>query len=62
MSYVRRFIGLGGMIIRDLRVLGRIRVVALFVGLRGAPMCFSGFFVVLGGFVVVVFWHNRSNN
>ena len=48
------------MIVCDLRVLRRICVVALFMCLRGTPMCFSCFVVVLGSFVVVVFWHDGS--
>jgi len=31
------------------------------MGFRGAPMCFSGLVVVLGGFVVVVFRHFGSS-
>jgi hypothetical protein len=48
---------LGGMVVGQLRMLGRIRLIALFMGLCGSPMRFGSFFVVLGCLVVVVFWH-----
>jgi hypothetical protein len=48
------------MIIRDLRVLGRIRVSAVFMGFRGFPVRFRRRFVVFGCFVMVVFWHCGS--
>jgi hypothetical protein len=38
-------------------VLGRIRVLALFMRFCGFSMRFGSIFVMLGCLVVVVFWH-----
>jgi hypothetical protein len=38
-------------------MLGRIRLIAFFMGFCGVPMRFRSFVVVSCGFVVVVFWH-----
>jgi hypothetical protein len=45
------------MVVRYLRMLGSVGVFALFMGVCGLSMRFGRFFVVLGGFVVIVFWH-----
>jgi len=53
---------LGGMVVRQLGMLRRIRVFALFMGIRGCSVCFGGFVVVRGCFVVIVLWHCFSFN
>ena len=53
---------LGGMVVRNLRMLGSVRVFALFMGICGLSMRFGSFFVVFGGFVVVVFRHLVSSD
>jgi hypothetical protein len=57
MSGLRRFVGFAGMIVGHLGMLRRIRVLALFMGIRGGPVGFSGFLVMLGCLVMIVFGH-----
>ncbi len=45
------------MIVRYLRMLGSVGVLALFMGVRSFPMRLGSLFVVLSRFVVIVFGH-----
>src|SRR5665213_2355328 len=56
-STLRRFACFSRMVIRYLCVLGRVRVLALFMRFRGLSVRFGSIFVVSSRLVVVVFWH-----
>jgi len=56
-SAIGSFVILGGMVVRYLRMLGSVRMFALFMGIGRFSMRFSRFFMMLGCFVVIVFWH-----
>ena len=60
MRVLGRLVSFGGMVISQLRMLASMLRVAFFIRLCGVPMCFSGLFVVRGGFVVIVFGHYGS--
>jgi hypothetical protein len=45
------------MVVRYLRMLGRVSMFALIMGICGLSVRFGSFFMVLGSFVVVMFRH-----
>jgi hypothetical protein len=56
-SALGRFVSRGGVVVRYLRMLGSIRMFAFIMGISGFSMRFGSLFVVLGCFVMIVFWH-----
>ena len=50
------------MVIRNLRVLGGLSVVALLVRFRSGSMRFGRLLVMSGSFVMIVFRHNGSSH
>ncbi len=57
MSGIRGLMGLGGMVMCKLGMLGRVCLIALFMGLGGFSMRLCCVFVVGCCIVVIVFWH-----